>query len=135
MPGAFPSQPVSPITSIISAEREKDLKSLPARVGSPKPRIISPTSEKPKEVPHRHRLSIKLPFRKKKPTPAPVPAPASPLPEVPLRESPRSRTGDHDVEPVKQLTAMGFDREQAVEALEKYDYNVQRALNDLLGAR
>lgn len=61
MPGAFPSQPVSPITSIISAEKEKDIKSLPGRVGSPKPRIVSPTKEtgeKPKEVPHRHRLSV-----------------------------------------------------------------------------
>jgi epidermal growth factor receptor substrate 15 len=63
-----------------------------------------------------------------------MPAPASPLPELPVRETQRSGTGD-DVEPVKQLLAMGFDRVQAVEALEKYDYNVQRALNSLLGTR
>ena len=30
---------------------------------------------------------------------------------------------------------MGFERHQAVDALEKYDYNVSRALNNLLGAR
>jgi epidermal growth factor receptor substrate 15 len=55
MPGAFPSQPVSPVISRTSAEREK---SSPARVGSPKPRIKE-TSEKSKEpASHRHRLSV-----------------------------------------------------------------------------
>ena len=41
---------------------------------------------------------------------------------------------DDDVEPVKQLTSMGFSRTQAVTALEKHGYDVQRALNSLLGA-
>lgn len=40
-----------------------------------------------------------------------------------------------DVEPVKQLSAMGFSRNQAVAALEAHDYDVQRALNSLLGAQ
>jgi epidermal growth factor receptor substrate 15 len=39
---------------------------------------------------------------------------------------------DDDVEAVKQITAMGFSRSQAVEALEKYAYDVQRATNSLL---
>jgi len=55
MPGAFPSQPVSPITSITSTEKEKA-----PPVGSPKPRVTTPnkdTFEKVKE-PHRHRLSV-----------------------------------------------------------------------------
>jgi len=39
---------------------------------------------------------------------------------------------DDDVEAVKQLTSMGFSRSQAVEALEKYGYDVQLALNALL---
>ena len=39
---------------------------------------------------------------------------------------------DDDVEPVKQLTSMGFSRTQAVIALEKYGYDVQLALNSLL---
>lgn len=43
-------------------------------------------------------------------------------------------TGDDDVESVKQLIAMGFSRTQAVDALEKYGYDVQKALNNLLGA-
>lgn len=41
--------------------------------------------------------------------------------------------GDDDVEPVKQLCGMGFSRTQAIEALESHGYNVQRALNSLLG--
>ena len=40
-----------------------------------------------------------------------------------------------DAEGVKQLTAMGFSRSQAVGALEKYGYDVPRALNSLLGTQ
>lgn len=40
---------------------------------------------------------------------------------------------EDDVEPVKQLCSMGFSRTQAVEALERHSYDVQRALNSLLG--
>jgi epidermal growth factor receptor substrate 15 len=39
---------------------------------------------------------------------------------------------DDDVESVKQLTAMGFSRTQAVDALEIHGYDVQKALNSLL---
>jgi epidermal growth factor receptor substrate 15 len=42
---------------------------------------------------------------------------------------------EDDVKPVKQLSAMGFSRDQAVAALEAHDYDVQRALNSLLGAQ
>lgn len=54
---------------------------------------------------------------------------------TPPAEEPRSTTpaSDDDVEPVKQLTAMGFSRTQAVTALEKYAYDVPRALNSLIG--
>ncbi|KAG9019677.1 hypothetical protein FRB90_011486 [Tulasnella sp. 427] len=38
-----------------------------------------------------------------------------------------------DVEGVRAITAMGFSREQAVDALEKHGYDVNRALNELLG--
>ena len=41
---------------------------------------------------------------------------------------------DDDIESVKQLTAMGFSRSEAVSALEKTAYDVQAALNSLLGA-
>ena len=40
---------------------------------------------------------------------------------------------DDDVDAVKTLCNMGFSRTQAVTALEQYDYDVQRALNSLLG--
>jgi epidermal growth factor receptor substrate 15 len=39
---------------------------------------------------------------------------------------------DDDVEAVKQLTAMGFSRTQAVDALETTGYDVPKALNSLL---
>lgn len=61
------------------------------------------------------------------PTPS---AHLSPTPEQ-VERTPTPATDD-DVEPVKQLTAMGFSRGQAVAALEKYGYDVQRALNSLL---
>ena len=41
---------------------------------------------------------------------------------------------DDDVELVKQLTALGFSRTQAVDALGRYGYDVQRASSNLLGA-
>ena len=40
---------------------------------------------------------------------------------------------DDDIEAVKTLCSMGFSRTQAVTALEQHDYDVQRALNSLLG--
>ena len=40
---------------------------------------------------------------------------------------------DDDIEAVKTLCSMGFSRTQAVTALEQHDYDVQRALNTLLG--
>jgi len=54
---------------------------------------------------------------------------------APMEEPRRIFTpvGDDDVESVKQLTAMGFSRTQAVDALERYGYDVQKALNSLLG--
>lgn len=46
---------------------------------------------------------------------------------------PRSQGAeDDDVKQVKQLVNMGFDREQAVKALEKSGYNFEKALNKLL---
>jgi len=61
--------------------------------------------------------------------------PSSQLLAPPMEDVERIGTpaADDDVEAVKQITAMGFSRGQAVEALEKYAYDVQRALNSLLG--
>jgi len=114
----------------------------PPRIVSPKPRLSSSSSkeaqEKAKEPPPpRHsKLSIRLPFGKKKKAQEPAPMPPSSHLSPPMEE-PRVATpaNDDDVEGVKQLTAMGFSRSQAVVALEKYGYDVQKAINSLIGAQ
>lgn len=133
----------------------------PPRVSSPKPRPSTSSSkeahEKLKEPPARHsKLSvshlnnfsqestvertfslfqIRLPFGKKKKHSEPLPPPPSNL-SPPQEEPSRVITPalEGDAEPVKQLIQMGFSRSQAVVALEKYQYDVQKALNYLLGA-
>ncbi|KAG6874326.1 hypothetical protein C0995_001551 [Termitomyces sp. Mi166 len=115
----------------------------PSRTRSPKlPRPSTSSSkethEKVKESAPRHsKLSIRLPFGKKKKQQA-EPLPSLPAQHLspPREESTPTATPatDNDVEAVKQLTAMGFSRSVAIEALEKYDYDVQRALNNLLGS-
>lgn len=66
-----------------------------------------------------------------------MPSPPSRLLAPPIEEPERATTpaNDDDMESVKQLTAMGFSRGQTIEALEKYNYNVSKALNSLLGSR
>ncbi|KAJ3765458.1 hypothetical protein FB446DRAFT_850129 [Lentinula raphanica] len=115
-------------------------RSPPLRTGSPKPRPSTASSkdghEKEKMPPPRHsKLSIRLPFGKKKKQDAVPPPPPSQFLTPPTEEpeGTRSPAVDDDVEAVKQLTAMGFSRSQAVAALEKYAYDVPRALNSLLG--
>ena len=80
---------------------------------------------------------IRLPFgrkdkKKSKHEPPPMPPPQflSPVAEPPGTTTPAV---EDDVESVKQLCGMGFSRTQAVAALEKHGYDVQRALNSLLG--
>ncbi len=78
---------------------------------------------------------IRLPFgKKKKQEPAPLPPPSQFL-TPPMEEPPRngSPAVEDDVEALKQLTDMGFSRSQAVAALEKFSYDVPKALNSLLG--
>lgn len=67
--------------------------------------------------------------------PLPTPHAAQPLVRVDELGAAVTPAVEDDVEPVKQLAAMGFSRHQAVEALEAYDYDVPRALNKLLGAQ
>jgi epidermal growth factor receptor substrate 15 len=81
-------------------------------------------------------FQIRLPFgkRKKQDSMPPLPTPQSGT-HLARVEEPSAVTPavEDDVEPVKQLAAMGFSRHQAVGALEAHDYDVQRALNSLLG--
>jgi len=79
---------------------------------------------------------IRLPFGRKKKQQQqqhepPTPALLAPPPEEAPTPTP---VVDDDMESVKQLTAMGFSRPEAVSALEKHTYNVQAALNSLLGS-
>ncbi|KAG6820783.1 hypothetical protein H0H93_011548 [Arthromyces matolae] len=148
-PSVAPSSP--PATST-SPPQARPLSPPPgALTRSPPPRTSSPklprpstssskeTHEKVKEVPARHsKLSIRLPFGKKKKQQQTEPLPASPVQHISISQDEPARTlspaiGD-DVEAVKQLSAMGFSRTEAIAALEKYDYDVQRALNNLLGS-
>ncbi|KAF7311665.1 hypothetical protein MKEN_01070100 [Mycena kentingensis (nom. inval.)] len=96
--------------------------------------------EKEVHAPRTSKLSIRLPFGKKKKDKnlaEPLPAGPSHLLTPPQEEPTRIPTPavDDDVETVKQLTAMGFSRSQAVEALETHGYDVSKALNSLLGAQ
>ncbi|KAI0362741.1 hypothetical protein OH77DRAFT_1515924 [Trametes cingulata] len=105
----------------------------PPRHSSPKPRPGTGDSSKEKAAATRHnRLSIRLPFgRKKKHHDAP---PVPPLAQQQIVEDPTPAVED-DVEAVKTLCGMGFSRTQAVTALEEHGYDVQRALNSLLGTQ
>lgn len=142
-----PASPRGPSSSRITPIRST---SPPRRATSPPPRAISPklqrpsssstkesAHDKPPPPPRHSKLSIRLPFGKKKKQDSVPPIPPSNLSQnVTVMEEPRVTPGvEDDVEPVKQLSAMGFSRTQAVAALEAHDYDVQRALNSLLGAQ
>jgi epidermal growth factor receptor substrate 15 len=81
------------------------------------------------------RLSIRLPFGRKKnkhEQPPPMPSVLTPPTE---ETEPNNATpaADDDLDVVKQLCGMGFSRQQAVTALEANGYDMQRALNSLIG--
>jgi epidermal growth factor receptor substrate 15 len=87
-------------------------------------------------------FQIRFPFGKKKSKTAeqpPLPgAGASSSHLAPPREEAegaQTPAAEDDIDAVKQLCGMGFSRAQAVEALEKTDYDVPRALNSLLGGQ
>ena len=74
---------------------------------------------------------IRLPFGKKKKTQDSLP-PSQHL--SPIVDDNVGRASPDDTESVKQLCSMGFNRTQAVAALEANSYDFQRALNSLLSA-
>ncbi|TCD68225.1 hypothetical protein EIP91_011294 [Steccherinum ochraceum] len=141
---AFPttSPPTSP-TRDSTSSIHRSISPQP-RSMSPVPRLSSPkqrpgtanSTDKEKEKTKHSKLSIRLPFgRKKKSTGGGIgelPAVPSGLSASQVVEDPTPAAED-DIEAVKQLCQMGFSRGQAVTALEKYGYDVQRALNSLLG--
>lgn len=120
------------------------------RATSPPPRVASPKTlrsstsssrdvhEKPAPPPRHSKLSLRLPFGKKKKHDQAPPLPPSSLARRanPIREQTGPPgTEDDDDQSVKQLSSMGFSRDQAVAALEANDYDMPRALNSLLGAQ
>jgi epidermal growth factor receptor substrate 15 len=85
-------------------------------------------------------LQIRLPFgRKKNKHEAAPPMPAVPSLTPPAEERGPQGNGtpaaEDDIDSVKQLCGMGFSRQQAVDALEANGYDLQRAINALLGAQ
>ncbi|KAF9228776.1 hypothetical protein BS17DRAFT_691519 [Gyrodon lividus] len=145
-PPMSPRGPSSPrVMSIRSASPQPRATSPPPRAASPKTQRPSSSSlakevpqEKPAPPPRHSKLSIRLPFGRKKKQDSVPPMPSSHLAQhlTPVEE-PEAVTPAvaDDVEPVKQLSAMGFSRNQAVAALEAHDYDVQKALNSLLGVQ
>lgn len=145
-PTSPPASPRGPSSSRVTSIRST---SPPRRATSPPPRAISPklqrpssstkepAHDKPPPPPRHSKLSIRLPFGKRKKQDSVPPIPPSNLSQnVTVMEEPMTMSGvEDDVEPVKQLSAMGFSRNQAVAALEAHDYDVSRALNSLLGAQ
>ncbi|KAG1774243.1 hypothetical protein EV702DRAFT_1125856 [Suillus placidus] len=143
-PPTSPRGPSSPrVTSIRSTSPPRRATSPPPRAVSPKLQRPSssstkePAHDKPPPPPRHSKLSIRLPFGKRKKQDSVPPIPPSSLSQnVTVIEESRVTPGvEDDVEPVKQLSAMGFTRAQAVAALEAHDYDVPRALNSLLGAQ
>lgn len=65
-------------------------------------------------------------------SPAPAPAASSPSPAAPVPSRPAAagrlltEEGEHDDPILKNLTGMGYARADALNALEKYDYNLER---------
>ncbi|OSX64638.1 hypothetical protein POSPLADRAFT_1166744 [Postia placenta MAD-698-R-SB12] len=138
---AFPttSPPLSPVRAAsppLDARRSSSparRMSPPPRHSSPKPRPSTASSDKEKAPSHRtSKLSIRLPFGRKKKAHDIPPVPP-PLTSQHLVEEP-TPSADDDLPAVKQLCGMGFSRTQAVTALELHDYDLQRALNSLLGS-
>ncbi|CAL1703981.1 unnamed protein product [Somion occarium] len=97
----------------------------PLRHSSPKPRPSTGSSDKEKPPTRHSKLSIRLPFGRKKKHEAP---PVPPISQQQVIEEP-TPPADDDIEAVKTLCGMGFSRTQAVTALERHGYDVQRALN------
>ncbi|TDL27224.1 hypothetical protein BD410DRAFT_739994 [Rickenella mellea] len=137
-----PASPTSPSVGKRSTSPAPRHHSPPPRTSSPRPRPSTGSSkdsshEKPVSTARHSKLSIRLPFGKKDKKKAknePI------LPQAstylsPVSEPSRVMTPavEDDVEPVKQLCGMGFSRTQAVNALETHGYDVQKALNSLLG--
>ncbi|KZT03527.1 uncharacterized protein LAESUDRAFT_729113 [Laetiporus sulphureus 93-53] len=130
-PPLSPTGTASPQLSARRSSSPPRHASPPPRHSSPKPRPSTSLSDKVPNVRH-SKLSLRLPFGRKKKSHDTPPVPPPPLPSHQIVEDPTPAVDD-DIEAVKQLCGMGFSRTQAVAALEMHGYDMQRALNSLLG--
>ncbi|EKM55751.1 uncharacterized protein PHACADRAFT_209279 [Phanerochaete carnosa HHB-10118-sp] len=142
-PSSMPSSPAReasrPVSGSVGSRRSM---SPPPRELSPPPRqsaksrpSTAGSTEKEKST-RTSKLSIRLPFGRKKNKHDPMPSHLSQslLVEEPP-EGDATPAAEDDIDAVKTMCGMGFSRTQAVTALEQHDYDVQRALNSLLGTR
>jgi len=130
-----PSSPLSPDRTMSST---RSTSPPPRRPLSPPVRKSS--GGKPSQEDKRgHKLSIRFFGRKNKDKAKKgIQLPdshLSPLGEASQTPSTQTPAADEDTEPLKALCSMGFSRSQALNALEEHNFDVQRALNSLLGAQ
>lgn len=145
-----PSPPTSPTSASMNSGRASSPKNKRSESPKAQPR---PRLEAPSEPAQRHsKLGFHLPsFGRSKTTKDKnkgKKGKGEPLPDAPpvqassslLASPPVGGNGattpavEDDVEAVKTLCGMGFSRTQAVNALEVHGYDVQKALNSLLGS-
>ncbi|KAJ1307259.1 hypothetical protein OPQ81_001372 [Rhizoctonia solani] len=138
-----PSPPTSPTSASVRSGRASSPRNN-KRSESPKPTPRTQLSPPPEPGQRLSKFNIHLPsFGRSKTTkdktkgkkgkeqiPDMPPPPAGP----PAGATSGTPAVDDDVEAVKTLCGMGFSRTQAVNALETHGYDVQRALNSLLGS-
>ncbi|CAE6423113.1 unnamed protein product [Rhizoctonia solani] len=138
-----PSPPTSPTAPSMRSGRASSPRN-PKRSESPKPQPRTQLSPPPEPGQRLSKFNIHLPsFGRSKTTKDKTKGKKSKeqIPDMPPPPSGPvggAATGtpavDDDVEAVKTLCGMGFSRTQAVNALETHGYDVQRALNSLLGS-
>ncbi|KAH7342042.1 hypothetical protein B0J17DRAFT_715181 [Rhizoctonia solani] len=135
--------PTSPTAASMRSGRASSPRN-PKRSESPKPQPRTQLSPPPEPGQRLSKFNIHLPsFGRSKTTkdknkgkksreqiPDMPPPPAGPVGGA----TTGTPAVDDDVEAVKTLCGMGFSRTQAVNALETHGYDVQRALNSLLGS-
>jgi len=149
MPPAPSSQAPVSVRSASPTPTQQSTKERMQRAASPKPRssgsshisgpskVLGSQSEPPPVKHSRFHLFGRSKTKKEKDKGGRSRGPEMP-PNMPARARLVGDRGDtpvtDDLDAVKQLCGMGFSRHQAVEALEKHDYNFNAALNSLLGA-
>ncbi|KAF8510211.1 hypothetical protein BU17DRAFT_55537 [Hysterangium stoloniferum] len=153
-PASSPIRPLSSQQPLVTIGTSRTA-SPPPRVSSPRLRGNSKGTSDNKPESSKHKLSLRFPFGRKDKSKdkeekskdkedrrgqshtQQIPSDTSHF-LAPVSEStvPGAVTPavEDDAEPVKQLAAMGFSRTQSIAALETHGYDVQAALNSLLGA-